>query len=94
MVLTPSRGATKGVCDLRIGTLSNQIVVKGVTVREGTAHGQTRLFVAMPAMKSADGAYHDMVVPATAEARDAVTRTVMAAYERAVEAKREREVDR
>ncbi len=60
-------------------TLDNCFVVRDLKV----IHGNTGLFVAMPAKKRKDGTYKDIAHPLNAEMREKMERVVLAEYEKA-----------
>jgi stage V sporulation protein G len=66
-------GKVKAFCSI---TLGNQFVVHEVKVING-ANG---LFVAMPSKRMGDGEFRDLMHPLTAEAREALQKTVLEAY--------------
>lgn len=57
--------------------IDDAFVVRDLRVIEG----QNGLFVAMPSRKSADGEYHDIAHPITAEAREMIQAKVLKEYE-------------
>lgn len=59
-------------------TLDACFVVRDLKV----IHGNTGLFVAMPAKKRKDGTYKDIAHPLNAEMREKMERIVLAEYER------------
>jgi stage V sporulation protein G len=59
-------------------TLDGCFVVRDLKV----IHGNTGLFVAMPAKKRKDGTYKDIAHPLNAEMRDKMERIVLAEYEK------------
>src|SRR5207237_6026176 len=50
-------------------------------------HGNTGLFVAMPAKKRKDGTYKDIAHPLNAEMREKMERVVLAEYERSAKSR-------
>ncbi len=60
-------------------TLDGCFVVRDLKV----IHGNTGLFVAMPAKKRKDGTYKDIAHPLNAEMREKMERIVLAEYEKA-----------
>jgi stage V sporulation protein G len=64
---------TKACADIAIG----DFVIKGLRV----VQGKKGLFVAMPQEKAKDGKWYNAFFPATEEARQDLTDTVLAAYE-------------
>lgn len=67
--------ATKAVCDISI---SEQFLVKGFRVIEG----KRGLFVGVPREPGKDGKWYDNAFPLTAQAREALNKAVLKAYER------------
>jgi len=63
-------------------TLDGCFVVRDLKV----IHGNTGLFVAMPAKKRKDGTYKDIAHPLNAEMREKMERIVLAEYEKAARA--------
>ncbi|MBL8950026.1 MAG: septation regulator SpoVG [Myxococcaceae bacterium] len=63
-------------------TLDNCFVVRDLKV----IHGNTGLFVAMPAKKRKDGTYKDIAHPLNAEMREKMERIVLAEYEKTARA--------
>lgn len=61
-------------------TLDGCFVVRDLKV----IHGNTGLFVAMPAKKRKDGTYKDIAHPLNAEMRTKMERIVLAEYEKSV----------
>lgn len=59
-------------------TLDNCFVVRDLKV----IHGNSGLFVAMPAKKRKDGTYKDIAHPLNAEMREKLERIVLAEYEK------------
>lgn len=62
----------KAFCDVAIG----DFLVKGLRVVEGSKG----LFLSMPQEKSKDGKYYPSFAPLTEEAKQALSETVLAAY--------------
>ena len=62
----------KAFCDISIG----DFLVKGLKVVQGTKG----LFLSMPQEKSKDGKYYPSFTPLTEEAKNALSETVLAAY--------------
>ena len=59
-------------------TLGGCFAVCGIQVREG----KNGVFVSMPQRKDANGKYHDVCFPTTAEMRQAINAAVLGEYER------------
>ena len=59
-------------------TLGGCFAVQGIQVREG----KNGVFVSMPQRKDANGKYHDVCFPTTAEMRQAINAAVLGEYER------------
>lgn len=62
-------------------TLDDAFVVHDIKVIEG----DKGLFIAMPSKRSADGEYRDVAHPINTETREAIRRTVLEYYERALQ---------
>ena len=62
-------------------TLDNEFVVHDIKVIEG----EKGLFIAMPSKKSADGEYRDIAHPINSDTRDAIQRTILDSYAKALE---------
>jgi stage V sporulation protein G len=60
-------------------TLDNCFVVRDLKV----IHGNSGLFIAMPAKRRKDGTYKDIAHPLNADTRDLMERTILHEYERA-----------
>ena len=58
-------------------TIEDAFAIRGVKVIEG----QKGLFVSMPTQKNKKGEYEDVAFPVSKEAREEVTKVVLAAYE-------------
>ena len=67
-------GSLKAYCDLVIG---DQFLVKGLRV----VQGKNGLFVSMPREQGKDQKWYDSVVALTKEAKSAVRRVVLDAYQ-------------
>lgn len=65
--------AVKAMCDVSI---SDQIVIKGFRIVEG----KNGLFVGVPQEKGKNGKWYDSAFPLTPEVREAINKTVLAAY--------------
>lgn len=63
-------------------TLDNCFVVRDLKV----IHGNSGLFVAMPAKKRKDGTYKDIAHPLNAEMREKLERVVLAEYDKVAQA--------
>jgi stage V sporulation protein G len=59
-------------------TLDNCFVIRDLKV----IHGNTGLFIAMPAKRRKDGTYKDIAHPLNADTRDRMERTILSEYER------------
>ena len=59
-------------------TLGGCFAVRGIQIRDG----KNGTFVAMPQRKDANGQYHDICFPTTAEMRQAIQAAVLGEYER------------
>src|SRR5258706_15915523 len=68
-------------------TLDGCFVVRDLKV----IHGNTGLFVAMPAKKRKDGTYKDIAHPLNADMREKMERIVLAEYEKTVHVEVKRE---
>ena len=68
--------ATKGFAHV---TVEGAIAIHGIRIVEG----KNGLFVAFPSEKGRDGNYYETVHPVTAEARQAIHKAVLEAFERA-----------
>jgi stage V sporulation protein G len=62
-------------------TLDHCFVVRDLKV----IHGNTGLFIAMPAKKRKDGTYKDIAHPLNADTRDQMERVILLEYERQVQ---------
>lgn len=67
-------GAVKAVCDVSI---SDEFVVKGFRIVEG----KKGLFVGVPQEPGKNGKWYNSAFPLTAEARQALNKAVLTAYE-------------
>ncbi len=76
MVKFDGEGSLKAFCDLAIGEL---FLIRGLRVVEG----KNGLFVSMPRQQGKDRRWYDNVSPLTEEAKNAVGRVVMDAYQQA-----------
>jgi stage V sporulation protein G len=61
-------------------TLDNCFVIRDLKV----IHGNTGLFIAMPAKRRKDGTYKDIAHPLNADTRDRMERVILSEYERQV----------
>jgi stage V sporulation protein G len=61
-------------------TLDDCFVVRDLKV----IHGNTGLFIAMPAKRRKDGTFKDIAHPLNSETRERMERTILAEYEREV----------
>lgn len=59
-------------------TLGGCFAVRGIQIRDG----KNGTFVSMPQRKDANGQYHDICFPTTAEMRQAIQTAVLGEYER------------
>ncbi|MGQ0508726.1 MAG: septation regulator SpoVG [Myxococcaceae bacterium] len=59
-------------------TLDNCFVIRDLKV----IHGNTGLFIAMPAKRRKDGTYKDIAHPLNADTRDRMEKTILMEYER------------
>ncbi len=59
-------------------TLDNCFVIRDLKV----IHGNTGLFIAMPAKRRKDGTYKDIAHPLNADTRDRMERKILSEYER------------
>ncbi len=66
-------GSTKAVCDVSI---ADEFLVKGFRIIEG----KKGLFVGFPAEPGKDGKWYNSAFPLTAQAREALNKTVLAAF--------------
>ena len=73
-ILDPDKGNTKAIASL---TIDGSFAVHGIKII-GSEKGD---FVSMPATKQSDGKYRDTFHAITAEARQTMNETVLAAYE-------------
>ena len=64
----------RAICDISI---DDEFLVKGFTV----INGKNGLFVSMPREPGKDGKWYNSAFPLTAQMRQALTETVLAAYE-------------
>ena len=67
-------GKTKGFASI---TIDKVLCITGITIVEG----KNGLFVSMPQNKDKDGNYHDVVFPLSKEARAALTKKVLEAFD-------------
>lgn len=74
-------GSLKAYCDIAI---SDQFLIKGLRV----VQGKNGLFVSMPREQGKDHKWYDSVVALTKEAKQAVGKTVLEAYEQITEQQR------
>ena len=79
-------GSLKAYCDLMIGAL---FLIKGLRVVEG----KNGLFVSMPRQQGKDAKWYDSVVALTKEAKTAVGRVVLEAYQQEEASRSESVVD-
>lgn len=61
-------------------TLDNCFVVRDLKV----IHGNSGLFIAMPAKRRKDGSFKDIAHPLNSETRERMERTILAEYDREV----------
>ena len=61
-------------------TLDGCFVIRDLKV----IHGNTGLFVAMPAKRRKDGSFKDIAHPLNSETRERMERTILAEYEREI----------
>jgi stage V sporulation protein G len=66
-------------------TLDNCFVIRDLKI----IHGNTGLFIAMPAKRRKDGTYRDIAHPLNAVTRDRMEKTILVAYERQLESSRD-----
>jgi len=76
LVKYEGEGSVRAFCDLAIG---EQFLVRGVKV----VNGKRGLFVSMPRQQGKNGTWYDSVSALTKEAKAAVDRVVLEAYEHA-----------
>lgn len=67
-------GPVKAFCDIQFG---DSYIIKGFRVVEG----KEGLFVGMPCDAGKNGRWYDTFTPLTDDARDRITKAVIAAYE-------------
>ena len=67
-------GSIKAFCDLAVGEL---LLIRSFRIIEG----KKGLFVAMPRELGKNGQWYDSIVPMTKEAREAIQRVILDAYE-------------
>ncbi|MBL7071793.1 MAG: septation protein SpoVG family protein [Candidatus Omnitrophica bacterium] len=65
--------ALKAFCDVIV---SGSILIKGIRVVEG----RNGLFVRMPAKQGKDGKWYESIQPMTQEIRDALSQTIIEAF--------------
>lgn len=61
-------------------TIDNEFVVHDIKVIEG----EKGLFIAMPSKKAMDGEYRDIAHPINSTTRDAIQKTILEGYEKAL----------
>jgi stage V sporulation protein G len=66
-------------------TLDNCFVIRDLKI----IHGNTGLFIAMPAKRRKDGTYRDIAHPLNAVTRDRMEKTILVAYERQIQGTRD-----
>lgn len=66
-------------------TLDNCFVIRDLKI----IHGNTGLFIAMPAKRRKDGTYRDIAHPLNAVTRDRMEKTILVAYERQIQTARD-----
>jgi len=66
-------------------TLDNCFVIRDLKI----IHGNTGLFIAMPAKRRKDGTYRDIAHPLNAVTRDRMEKTILVAYERQIQTSRD-----
>jgi stage V sporulation protein G len=66
-------------------TLDNCFVIRDLKI----IHGNTGLFIAMPAKRRKDGTYRDIAHPLNAVTRDRMEKTILVAYERQIQGSRD-----
>ena len=66
-------------------TLDNCFVIRDLKI----IHGNTGLFIAMPAKRRKDGTYRDIAHPLNAVTRDRMEKTILLAYERQIQGSRD-----
>jgi stage V sporulation protein G len=69
-------------------TLDNCFVIRDLKI----IHGNTGLFIAMPAKRRKDGTYRDIAHPLNAVTRDRMEKTILVAYERQIQSSRDASV--
>ena len=74
LVKFEGNGSVKAYCDLAVGDL---FLLKGLRV----VAGKKGLFVSMPRQLGKDGKWYDHVVTLSDDTKDAVNRTILAAYQ-------------
>lgn len=72
-----SEGKMKAIVSV---TFNNEFVVHDIKVIEG----QNGLFIAMPSRKTPDGDYKDIAHPINSQAREFLQRSILTAYEEAL----------
>ena len=66
-------------------TLDSCFVIRDLKI----IHGNTGLFIAMPAKRRKDGTYRDIAHPLNAVTRDRMEKTILLAYERQIQNSRD-----
>jgi stage V sporulation protein G len=66
-------------------TLDNCFVIRDLKI----IHGNTGLFIAMPAKRRKDGTYRDIAHPLNAVTRDRMEKTILVAYDRQIQTSRD-----
>ena len=74
LVRLHGESTVKAICDV---TIDHRFLVRGVRVVEG----KRGMFVSMPRQQGKDGKWYDSVMALTTEAKAAVSRVVLRAYE-------------
>lgn len=72
---TAGEGKMRAICSI---TIDNAFVIRDIRIIEG----QKGLFIAMPSRRTPDGTFRDIAHPISQEARDLVSRLLIAEYER------------
>lgn len=72
---TAGEGKMRAICSI---TIDNAFVIRDIRIIEG----QKGLFIAMPSRRTPDGTFRDIAHPITQDARDLVSRLLIAEYER------------
>lgn len=73
---TAGEGKMRAICSI---TIDNAFVIRDIRIIEG----QKGLFIAMPSRRTPDGTFRDIAHPITQEARDLISKLLLAEYERA-----------